>query len=221
LFVFLYGAFSPYNNLFGDINIKLPNSVKKSIALTFDDGPHPVHTPQILDILDDFDIKGTFFLVGKKVEKLGSIANSIVDRGHSIGNHLFSHKSSVFKSGNFIKNELIKTQEIIKKHTNKTTNLLRPPYGFRSPLLFRIARQLGYTVVGWSNWAQDWKIEDPDEIRYRVIKDLKEGDIILLHDGAGKNIYGDRTGTVQALPLIIEDILKGGFNFIDLYSIKW
>lgn len=221
LLVILFGSLHPYNKLFGDIKTHLPQKNQRYVALTFDDGPNPHNTGEILDILREYEVKATFFLVGKKVEKFGETAKTISGDGHTIGNHGYSHTSIAFRSKSYIEDEIIKTEKAIENQTGVSTNLFRPPYGFRSPALFKIANIYGYRVIGWSIWAYDWTIEDPEEIVKRILTRVKSGEIILLHDGAGGRMEGDRSSTVKALPTIIEEIKERGLDFTGLSSINW
>jgi peptidoglycan/xylan/chitin deacetylase (PgdA/CDA1 family)/spore germination protein YaaH len=189
------------------------------VAITFDDGPDPTWTPKILDILREKGVKATFFLLGKNCEDYPRLVQRIVDEGHAIGNHTYSHRNLAVMSEWQMELELTATERLIESITGRSTTLFRPPYNADSnptdiaelaPL--RLAQeQLGYTVVLEKIDPQDWARPGTDEIVQRV-KDLRgEGNIILLHDAGG-----DRSETVAALPQIIDYLHTRGDRIVSL-----
>ncbi|MBU0477503.1 polysaccharide deacetylase family protein [bacterium] len=179
---------------------------KNTIAATFDDGPDDVYTEQVLDILDRYSIKATFFLVGENVKKYPDIAKKIVKRGHSIGIHTFTHKNLHRLKSFEIEEELLNTQKVIQEITGCVTNIMRPSEGRFSLNTIRIAKQLGLTTVLWTKSAKDYKMKGKDFILKRInSRTIKPGDILLFHDN---NKY-----TIEALVHILQDLKKKKFKF--------
>lgn len=186
------------------------NAPNNSVALTFDDGPSP-DTVKILDVLREENIKATFFLIGKRVEKYPEIARRIVEENHEIGNHSYSHPIFLFCSPRRTKRELRETQEIIESVTGTAPRLARPPCGVRSPAYFAAARELGLKTVQWSDAGFDWKKISAERIARNVLETAQNNSIVLLHDGdaAGKS---SRLRTVEALPLILRGLKEKGLR---------
>ena len=189
------------------------------VALTFDDGPDPEWTPRILDILKERGVKAAFFIVGKNAEDHPALVQRILDEGHEIGNHTYSHANLAIMSPARMRLELNMTQRLIESITGRSTTLFRPPYNADSnptkieeltPL--KIAQEeLDYTVVLEKVDPQDWARPGADVIVQRV-KDLRnEGNLVLLHDAGG-----DRSQTVEALPKIIDYLQMRGDRIVSL-----
>lgn len=154
----------------------------KEVALTFDDGPTEF-TPQFLDLLKKHNIKATFFCIGKQIEKYPDIFERIISEGHSVGNHTYSHTQKMgFLSSSEIRDEIIKCDEIIFKIGNTTTNIYRPPFGVTNPNIAKAIKNCGKTSIGWNIRSLDTVIIDEKKILKRITKNLKKGDLILLHD---------------------------------------
>ncbi|WP_017380287.1 glycosyltransferase [Paenisporosarcina sp. TG-14] len=197
----------------------------KEIVLTFDDGPDPIYTNDVLEILKEHQISATFFMLGKNAQDHQSMVKEIYSEGHEIGNHTYSHPSNINKvSYNQLKLELNTTQRIIQGITGRSPLLYRTPYGddqntyngdnkntYDKSHFQRMMEitQMGYITVDYDIDSKDWETDNSKEIVDNVIKNASNGDIILLHDGGG-----DRTATVQALPEIIEKLQSKGFTFV-------
>jgi cellulose synthase/poly-beta-1,6-N-acetylglucosamine synthase-like glycosyltransferase/peptidoglycan/xylan/chitin deacetylase (PgdA/CDA1 family)/spore germination protein YaaH len=188
---------------------------QKEIALTFDDGPDPKYTPQILDILDKNHIKGAFFIVGENAELHPELIERMYKEGHTIGSHTFTHPNIATTTPYQTKMELNANQRLFEEITGHSMNLFRPPYeadaepSTRSQLLPILrAQDMGYTMVGELIDPNDWKNPSSDEIVKRVLEQLPKGNVILLHDAGG-----DRSHTVKALPQIIKELKKRGYTF--------
>ncbi len=189
------------------------------VALTFDDGPDPEWTPKILEVLRNRGVKAAFFLIGKNCEANPGLVAQIVNEGHEIGNHTFSHNNLATMSREMMRLELNATQRLIESITGRSTTLFRPPYNADSnptsiaelaPLKFA-QEELGYTVVLEKVDPQDWARPGTDVIVQRV-KDLRaEGNIVLLHDAGG-----DRSQTLAALPQIIDYLRARGDRIVSL-----
>lgn len=182
------------------------------IALTFDDGPDKIYTPQILKILKKYDIKATFFLLGKKVQKYPQITKQIIKEGHLIGNHSWSHPNLTKLNKEELKKEVLATEEEIKDVTGRTPALIRPPYGAVSDKSLNQLREMNYKVIHWSVDSLDWNSDTKEEILDRVLPKLKPGAIILFHSSIGKS--RSLTPTVQALPAIVEELQKRNIELV-------
>lgn len=191
-----------------------PKTNQKSVALTFDDGPDPEITPQILKILKREKIKATFFVLGQKVRAHPQIAKQIAADGHQIANHSFAHDwYAGFKFGRLIDNDFIKTQEIIKITTGKSPKLIRTPHGFAATWFLKNIKQKGLTPVFWSLDSGDWRSNATGQkVIDQVIKNIKPSSIILMHDGHGFKV-GRQKHTAKALPEIIQKLKSQGFEF--------
>lgn len=178
-----------------------------SVALTFDDGPSE-DTPRILDILRAYDLKATFFMLGRQVEAFPEIARTVAADGHEIGNHSYSHPLYLFRSRTETHLQLERAQRIIFEVTGREPRLARPPCGVRTPAYFAAARRLGLRTVQWDVAGFDWKERTSTEIAESVLRDVTAGSIVLLHD-ADSARKRDRSATVAALPIIIEGLKAG------------
>ncbi len=191
------------------------------VALTFDDGPDPEWTPQILDILKARNVKAAFFLVGANAEKYPALVRRIVDEGHEIGNHTYYHPNLALCWPEHIRLELNATQLLLETITGRATTLFRPPYAADTspsklseltPL--NIAQDLGYLVVLENIDPQDWAKPGADIILQRVKQQRRDGSIILLHDAGG-----DRAQTVEALPHILDYLYTRGDSVVPLSTL--
>ncbi len=197
-------------------DVKLKNSNKanakqpsiKPIALTFDDGPWPNSTSQVLSVLKKNNIKATFFVVGRQVKQYPQLTKQIVAEGHAIANHTWSHQYHKFNESAAAR-ELDDTASLIYKLTGVKTVLFRPPAGILNNGLVSYAHKKKYAVVMWSADSLDWRYRSAPALMNSVLKAAKPGGIILLHDGGG-----DRTKTVQALPQLIAQLKKQGYQFV-------
>lgn len=192
-----------------DIFFKNGSREDKIIALTFDDGPHPKETNQILDVLDKYNVKGTFFVVGKHANWYSKPLIRATKEGHEIANHTFSHPDISNLSSDDIKREIKECEDTLIKLTGKRPTLFRPPYGsYSEEKLGEIARESGYKIILWTTLdAKDWKNPPSSQIANTIISKAQNGDIILLHD------YGTEN-TVKALDTIIPEMMKKGYKFV-------
>jgi peptidoglycan/xylan/chitin deacetylase (PgdA/CDA1 family) len=185
-----------------------PTTGEKLVALTFDDGPHPWTTPRVLEILRTKNVAATFFLIGNQIGK-EEVVSQIIDEGHVIGNHSFSHPT---EKQNLLQalREIDLESERLKRLGAPTINLFRPPGGVLDNGLADYAAQRGYVNVMWSYDVYDWRNEmDADELVDAVVDPAKPGDIVLLHDGGGK-----RETLVEALPRIIDGLRAKGYKLV-------
>src|SRR5437588_4179912 len=191
------------------------------VALTFDDGPDPEWTPQILQILKEAKAKAAFFVVGANAEHYPNLVRRIVDEGHEIGNHTYYHPNLALCWPEHIRVELNATQILLETITGRATTLFRPPYAADSsptqlseltPL--KIAEYLNYLIVLESIDPQDWSKPGADVILQRVKQQRRDGSIILLHDAGG-----DRSQTVAALPRILDWLHTRGDTIVPLSTL--
>lgn len=179
------------------------------IALTFDDGPHPRYTPEILDILKEYDIHATFFAVGKNIESYPDVIKRCLDEGHEIANHTQTHENLSKNSYDIICREITTAEAVIYKYLRCKTKLLRPPGGLYNKTVVNVAEKLDYTLVLWNIDTLDWAHTPSDKIVDKVIKNIRPGDIILMHDYIAKN-----SPTPDALRKMIPTLLEMGYNFV-------
>ncbi len=176
----------PKSRLLGP-NIRRLNKAaiaSNKIALTFDDGPNPQITPWVLDILDSYNTKATFFCIGQSISKHAALARQIIARGHAIENHSQHHLHAFSTFGlKRLKVEIEEAQKTITDTVGITPTLFRAPAGLRSPLLEPVLAQMGLRLVSWTHRGFDTVEKSPDKVFTRLTKSLQAGDILLLHDG--------------------------------------
>lgn len=191
---------------------------KPYVALTFDDGPNPIFTPQILEILKEKKVTATFFMVGKHIEKYPEVAKRVYQEGHEIGNHTYTHRDLMVASKKTLLIEVRKTDQAIGKVLGIKTKLMRPPRGLISASNRKTLLELGYVVVMWTVSALDWSGLSPKAMTRRVKRYIRNGGIILFHDSGAliKSEGGKRGNTVEALPLIIDELKRKGYKIVPL-----
>ena len=193
--------------------IKRGDPNRKLVALTFDDGPHPRFTPEILKILKENNAKATFFVIGKHVQYYPNILKMIIDSGNEIGNHTYSHLDMKRKSNDRIEEEISKTQEIIFLNCGVKPILFRPPFGRCDKNIIKIADDNGCKMVLWTanQDTKDWNHPSSNRIIKSVLNDVQNGDIILMHD------YVDaRNQSIEALKTILPELKKLGFECVTI-----
>ena len=198
--------------LSGKAEFKVYRSVstqKKQVALTFDDGPHPSLTPQILEILARHDIPATFFMVGQNVINYPTAAKAVIDAGHEIGNHTFTHPHLAAMDESSIMQEIDKCEEALEELCECRPHLLRTPQGVLTPSLERCLRNADYILVLWSLDTRDWDNKSTACIVQTVLDNVKAGDIVLMHDYVSYN-----SRTPEALEAVIPALLSQGYEFV-------
>ena len=215
---YAWGAVGPSSQLFGSTIRRTDDA--STMALTFDDGPNPAITPLLLDLLDRHQIKATFFLIGAWVREAPSLAIEVAARGHTVGNHTDTHPSLALLSRQRITDELARCDDAIESATSRKPRWMRPPFGFRSPLLDGILRRRGGAgVVMWSAWARDWKPQPAAPVIERLRR-ARGGDIVLLHDGHHRTMNSDRRHTVAALEYWLPRWKDSGIRFVTLDEVQ-
>jgi peptidoglycan/xylan/chitin deacetylase (PgdA/CDA1 family) len=189
---------------------------KKVVALTFDDGPSPIWTPQILDVLKKSNVKATFFMIGMHVKKYPQVAQRVAQEGHEIGNHSLSHHVLLYYTKEELKKEILANEAMIKDVTGQKTILFRPPKAWLTKREKKKIRDLGYKVVLWTLNSKDWVTFDDKYIIRYILKNIRPGDIILFHDSGGTFSIegGDRHETVSAISRLAEKLKEKGYKFV-------
>lgn len=205
---------SSYSQFFGRFPYKANTNGKKIVALTMDDGPNEPYTSELLDFLDQNNIKATFFLVGKCIERHPQVAKRMLDSGHVIANHSLSHDfKNYFKSLNFNK-EIEANQEIIKKNTGVTPALFRCPWLWRQPFILRNLKKMGLTPISgvFCNGREPWQI-DAKIMAKTAISKTKPGTIMIFHDGR-EGRGGNRKKSIEAVKIYVTEMKKQGYDFV-------
>ena len=200
----------PYEDILNE-PIKNIDPNKPMIALTFDDGPSKRYTPAILDALKEYGANATFFVLGSNADNFPDILQRMVLEGNEIGNHTYSHKQLTTLSKENIEEEIIATQESIYDITHRYPDVIRPPYGSKNKTVMECAK--GKRIVTWSLDTRDWHDRDAKVVVERVLKQVQNGDIILMHD-----LYAS---TVSAVQELVPRLQEQGYQLVtvsDLYT---
>jgi len=214
-----YVTESPKNQLWGPTVTSEPVK-QKVVALTFDDGPNPPYTDRILEYLHAEHVPATFFVVGLAVQAHPDVVRREFADGDAIGNHTWDHAHLVLLSRTHIERELTSTEDEIQRVTGEHTELFRPPFGARDFRVISVAHQLGLQVIMWSvPLPADWTQPPPRVIADRVLKYVKDGSIIVLHDG-NKGHSADRNNTVEATKIIVSELRKRGYRFVTVPELE-
>lgn len=184
------------------------------IALTYDDGPGK-STPQILDLLDLYSAKATFFQCGAHVARLPAIAREVLRRGHEIGNHTYDHPNLAFKSRRIMREQLARTQAVIAETSGVQPKWFRAPYGVRWPGLGAVQAELGLTGVMWTVIGRDWKMHGA-AIAARISREVTNGGIVCLHDGRELIADPDITSTIEATRQLLPLLQSRGYRFVTI-----
>jgi peptidoglycan/xylan/chitin deacetylase (PgdA/CDA1 family) len=195
---------APRSRLLGPNLTRLP-SADNRVALTFDDGPDPEVTPQVLAILRQREIVATFFCIGQRASAHPDIVRSIAEDGHLIGNHSWSHSHAFwFSSPRKLASEVDRTQELLESLGGQTPRHFRAPAGIRSPLLAPLLARRGLHLVSWTRRGFDTVSADPSRVGDRLVDGLGGGDILLLHDGSAARTEAGRPVVLEALPRLLD-----------------
>jgi len=202
-----YAAYWPGSQLFGPALIapRRPGE----IALTFDDGPNPIWTPRLLEILANHNLRATFFLVGRRAQYEPALVRQIVSAGHLVGNHSWSHPNLALCSASRIADELARTSRTLEEITGAPIRFFRPPFGARRPEVLRAARSLGMTPVLWNAMTSDWKNPSSEAIAAQLIRKIDRlqrrghAATIVLHDGNHLDPTANRAPSTAAAGKLI------------------
>ncbi len=182
----------------------------RRVALTFDDGPHPVLTPVILDLLDRYNAKATFLLVGKQAETYPELVREIVARGHEVGAHSYSHRNLTTLSGLEVERELVMTRQVIRRASGQFTTLFRPPGGHYNATVRNAAQATGFTTVFWQENIGAYSDVSGAEGAARMLQKIHESNIVLLHSGYD--------ATPELLPYLLPELQKQGYRMDTISS---
>lgn len=184
---------------------RLPSADRQEIALTIDDGPDPVVTPQVLDLLDRYGARATFFCIGEKAARHPELCREIVRRGHAIENHSQHHRHHFSVMGTRgITREVKAAQDTITSITGQRPRFFRAPAGLRNPFLEPVLARLGLQLASWSARGFDTRVGDAARVTSRLLPDLKAGAILLLHDGNAARTPGGVPVILEVLPGLLE-----------------
>lgn len=198
--------------LFGNLTARVETE-EKIIALTFDDGPTE-NTPKLLSLLDQYDAKATFFLIGKEIENNAKITKDIVKAGHQIGNHTYSHERMILKSSSTIKEEVEKTDALIHQAGFKGEIDFRPPNGKKLVLLPYYLNQTNRETIMWDLEPDSYFTKSEDIVSY-VMENVQNGSIILMHP-----MYGDAKQELEAIESILKSLTEQGYQFVTVNEMQ-
>ena len=200
-------------------NVVRLNTDERVVALTFDDGPHPPYTNQLLDVLAKHNVKATFFMIGDRIERHPETVYRAIAEGHQIGNHSYSHPLLGFLPPKSVQWEIERTDKRLRQ-IGVTGELV-----FRAPVLTRflpvawVLAKGNRTHISCNVWSWDWTTQNPDRITRTVLRKVKPGSIIVLHDGKAENENANRWGTVEATDRIITALKRDGYRFVRLSDV--
>ena len=215
-----YQSMAPTGQWFGQtFAAGMPGS--KQIALTYDDGPNDPHTLKLLDILAKHNVRATFFMIGRYVQQRPDIARAVAQAGHVIGNHTFTHPLLIFESAAQTRRELVDCRQALQDAIGEHSNLFRPPFGGRRPATLRIARELGLQTVMWNVTGYDWNAPPAAVIEKKVERQMRGGNVILLHDGSHRALGADRSQTVLATENLIRRYKDQGYEFVTVEAMRY
>lgn len=206
--ILFYGCYFVHSNFFIDV-VCSAKTDRKEIAISFDDGPVEKNTQAILQLLAGENIKATFFCIGNRIAGNETILQQIIEGGHIIGNHSFSHHFwfDMFSSKK-MQHDLKQMDGAVEKVTGLQPKLFRPPYGVTNPNLAKAIKSGNYTPVGWSVRSMDTVIKDKQKLRNKLNRSIKPGAVFLFHDTSET--------TIQVLPDFIREVKNAGFEIVPL-----
>lgn len=210
---------SPRSQWLGNNWTQLPAAAieRNEIALTIDDGPDPNVTPKVLDILDDYQTKATFFSVGINAMQHPTLCQEIIRRGHAIENHTQHHRHHfAFLGFKGFTQEIETAQNTLTTITGQRPLFFRAPAGFRNPFLAPVLHQLNLTLVSWSVRGYDTKNRNAEQVKSKLLNRLKAGAILLLHDGNAAISHNGTPIILEVLPDLLEAASKQQLNFVTL-----
>ncbi len=210
------GIFHPRVMLFGPGVWKGPTA-RKAVALTFDDGPHPHYTERIARILQEHRARATFFCIGREVEKHAGLARSLHAAGHQLANHTYRHNTAgdLFLASRLAE-DLRRCQDVLAGVTGEWGKYYRPAVGIRNPAVHGAAKQVGMTVVTWTDAARDGAIAFTAKRARAMAQRARPGHILVLHDGSAHERSELREQTVQHLPLLLTELRERGLETVTL-----
>ena len=221
--VVAFGAAHPRSQMFGPTLFR--TAAPSRLAITFDDGPNPAVTPKLLDLLDRYQAKATFFVIGRFVRQCAGLTREIADRGHLLANHTETHRNLFFLSPRAVRQELERCQDALRDATGRVAGYFRPPFGFRNPWVLGTASALGMETVMWTHLPGDWKarsgpwlVKRMEPVARRAAGPARPstGAVVCLHDGAHRALGGDRTHMLEALEYWLPRWRELGLKFVTI-----
>ena len=197
---------------FGKNVIRL-DTEQRVVSLTFDDGPHPPYTDQLLDVLAKHNVKATFFMIGNRIEKNPETVHRVIAEGHQVGNHSYSHPVLGFRLPGRIRREIEHTDSLLRQLGTIGEIVFRAPMLTRFLPVAWVLAKVNRTHISCNVWSWDWTTQNPDRIAHRVLKKVQPGSIIVLHDGKAENSHANRTGTIEATDRIITKLKRKKYQF--------
>lgn len=194
--------------LMGELHDRVETS-EKVVALTFDDGPKPGQTEAILGILKRHEVKASFFMVGQNIERNRELAARVLAEGHQVGNHSYSHHRLIFKSPSYIREEIEKTDALLRGLGVEGEIYFRAPHGKKLVVLPWILKQAGRKHITFDAVSMDDQTQDVEQLTSRVMESVRPGSIILFHDGGRA-----KPGTIQAVEIVIGKLREQGYRFV-------
>jgi peptidoglycan/xylan/chitin deacetylase (PgdA/CDA1 family) len=209
----------PRSNWLGPNWTRLPVAAarRNEIALTIDDGPDPVVTPQVLDILDSFHAKATFFCIGNRAAQYPELCREIIRRGHAIENHSQQHRHnfSLLGLGGFSR-EITAAQQTLFNITGVRPRFFRAPAGLRNPFLEPVLHRLGLRLASWTVRGFDTQVKDAEKVKTKLLTGLQAGAILLMHDGNAARTKANVPVILAVLPSLLEAAKQQGLRFVTL-----
>ncbi len=180
----------------------------KLMALTFDDGPYPVYTPMLLDVLRDLHVPATFFLIGEDAQQWPELTRRIEALGNEVGDHTYTHPNLDQESNEQVRQEILQARDVLWEltHDPSVRTLMRPPHGRYTQRTLRVAQDLGYSVVLWTDDGGDWRTLTPSQLERHILVHATAPEIVLLHSG--------KLTTIEALPVVVRRFEQAGYRFV-------
>jgi peptidoglycan/xylan/chitin deacetylase (PgdA/CDA1 family) len=208
-----WNSMAPRSQIYGRTFVGV-NHKSRLLALTYDDGPSEAWTPRLLEVLARHDVRATFFMLGRYAAQSPEIARAVAAAGHVIGNHTYTHPNLIFCSSGQVQAQLDECDRVLTDVVGEHSKLFRPPFGGRRPDVLRTVRARGFVPVMWSVTAHDWNPVPPEKIEEKVARQIRGGDVILMHDGGHLSPTADRSATVTATDHIISRYKGEGYRFV-------
>ena len=205
-------------------NVVRLNTDQRVVALTYDDGPNPPYTDQLLDVLAKHNVKATFFMIGNRIERHPETVNRVIAEGHQVGNHTYSHPLLGFLPPSYVQREIERTDDLLQQYGIANDSVFRAPLLTRFLPVAWVLAKSDRTHISCNVWSWDWTTQNPDKITETVLKKILSstgtGSIIVLHDGKAENKNADRSGTVEATDRIITALKQDGYQFVRLSDVN-
>jgi len=208
-----YHTMGPTSQLYGRNFTGLARGTRQ-LALTYDDGPNDPYTGHLLDVLAKHDVRATFFLIGRYVAQRPEIVRRHVEFGNAIGNHTWDHPNLIFSTPHSLRSELGRTSQAIADACGLRPKLFRPPFGGRRPGVLQAARAMDMTPIMWNVTCYDWKPTTSAAVEQNAQRQIRGGDVILMHDGGHKGFGADRSHSVTATDHLIRKYKDEGYTFV-------